>query len=424
MKKISIITLGCKVNKNESDNMAYLLGMQGYLVTDQLEKADYYIVNSCAVTNEGEKKSRQVVSKILKLNSLAKIMFCGCASENNAKQFKDKDNVVMVIGTKNKEQLVDYILNLDNKVKSDDAHFYNVLESSQRKKPHITNTRAYLKIQDGCNRFCSYCIIPYLRGRSVSRDINEIVDEAQQLAKRSHEIVLVGIDISDFKVNDKLALPLLVEKLSAVHSRFRFGSFEVNAISDELLASMKSAKNFVDHFHLSLQSGDDDVLKNMNRKYTTDEYYAKCKLIRSYFPNANITTDIIVGFPTETEEQFKNTIEFCKKVGFGRMHIFPFSVRGGTPASKLADLPKKVKQYRYQKLSKVGEGLSAQYYKSEIGNKRTLLLETESENHFVGYTENYIKTYIKKSNSYSSGETINITLIKTYKDGMKAEEIK
>lgn len=423
MKKVSIITLGCKVNKNESDHIAYLLSSNGYLVADQLQEADYYIVNSCAVTNEGERKSRQVISKILKVNNNARIFLCGCASENNPEQFESKKNVVKVIGTKNKEKIVDYILEMDNKEKNTDDHFANIIESSQRNKPYITNTRAYLKIQDGCNRFCSYCIIPYLRGRSVSRDINEIVEEAKQLAIKTNEIVLVGIDISDYKIDGKLALAKLVERLGEVECRFRFGSFEVNVISDELLTAMKNAKNFVAHFHLSLQAGDDEVLKKMNRKYTTAEYYAKCELIREYFPHANITTDIIVGFPTETEEQFENTVEFANKVGFGRMHVFPFSVREGTPASKLVDLPKAVKHSRYEKLSKEEEKISEKYYSSQIGSERELLLETHTDNYFVGYTDNYIKTYVQHREHYKSGDIISVRLIKTYKDGMIAEEI-
>ncbi len=422
MKKVSIITLGCKVNKNESNYLAYLLSLNGYLVTDQLQKADYYIVNSCAVTNLGERKSRQVISKILKLNKAAHIIICGCASENNAKQFEEKKNVLKVIGTKNKVSIVDYILEIDNKSKVDN-HFANIIESSQQQKPYLSNTRAFLKIQDGCNRFCSYCIIPYLRGRSVSRDINEIVEEAKRLALITKEIVLVGIDISDYKIDGKLALSKLVLQLGEVDSRFRFGSFEVNVINDELLTAMKSAKNFVAHFHLSLQSGDDEVLKQMNRKYTTAEYYSKCELIRKYFPHANITTDIIVGFPTETDEQFENTVEFVKKVGFGRIHIFPFSVREGTPASKLIDLPKTIKKSRYEKLSKIEEKISENYYKSEIGKNRELLLENQSENYFIGYTDNYIKTYVQSKEHYKNGEIISVKLINIYKDGMKAEEI-
>lgn len=410
MKTVSVITFGCKVNKNESDAIAHLLSGYGYFVTDELIKADYYIINSCAVTNEGEKKSRQVISKILKLNKNAHIVICGCASENNAEQFKNKLNTGKVIGTKNKETLVDYILAHDNLPIANKGDIKSTIK--------LSNTRAYLKIQDGCNRFCSYCIIPYLRGRSDSYPVDEVVREAFELSKTSKEIVLVGIDISDYKINGKLALPMLVEKLKAVPSRFRFGSFEVNVISDELLTAMKSAGNFVPHFHLSLQSGDDQTLKHMNRKYTTAHYQEKCNLIKTYFPNANITTDIIVGYPTETNEQFENTVNFAKSIGFGRMHIFPFSVRDGTPAAKLQDLPKKIKQERVKQLSKVAANLSKKFYTSQIDKVREVLIETKSNDMYVGYTDNYIKTYITSLRHLESGEVIPVKLEKIYKDGM------
>ncbi|MBO7219101.1 MAG: MiaB/RimO family radical SAM methylthiotransferase, partial [Clostridia bacterium] len=317
--KVCLITLGCKQNKYESDCMANILKSNGYTITTNLEYADIYVLNTCAVTQEAEKKSRQYIAKFNKLNDNCKIVVCGCASENNLSQFDNKKNVFSIIGNEAKEKILDIVNNATKQVFDIDHKTYPRLSS-----PTKTTTRAHLKIQDGCNNFCSYCLIPYLRGRSRSRDIEEIIAEAHELSTHSEEIVLTGIDISSFKVDGKLALPILMSRLKDLSSTIRIGSLEVNVITDELLQVLSSMPNFAPHFHLSLQSGCDKVLEKMNRHYTTQEYYDKVCLIRKYFPDANITTDVIVGFPNETEECFEETKKFVDKVKFSFMHIFPY----------------------------------------------------------------------------------------------------
>ncbi len=319
MKSVSIITLGCKQNKYESDCMANILLQAGYKVYSHLTEADIYLINTCAVTKEAEKKSRQYIAKINKINNNAKIIVCGCASENNIEQFINKDNVFSVFGTEGKQNILDYINRLTQ------AKTKIPLDYNSPKNPLKTTTREYLKIQDGCNNFCSYCLIPYLRGRSRSRDLQDILSEARMLAERSHEIVLTGIDISSFKIDNQLGLPRLMQELGKFPVLIRLGSLEVNVITRELMEVLASMPNFAPQFHLSLQSGDAEILKKMNRHYTPNEYYAKIELIREYFKDANITTDVIVGFGMETDEQFENTKKFIEKVGFSFVHIFPYS---------------------------------------------------------------------------------------------------
>ena len=415
MEKVCFLTLGCKVNKYESDCMAKILKQNGYSVTSNFEKADIYVVNTCAVTNEGEKKSRQIFHKIREVNPLAKIIVCGCASEHNLKQFEEK-GAFGGIGNVNKDTILCIIQN-GGFIKFDQEKTYEKLSN-----PYISSTRAYIKVQDGCDRFCSYCIIPYLRGRSRSRELNSIIAEAKELAKESKEIVLVGIDISDYKINGEPALGKLIYSLKDLPARIRLGSFEANVITKELLDVLKQVPNFAPHFHLSLQSGDTSVLKAMNRKYTAEEFLEKCKLIKTYFPDANITTDIIVGFPTETEEEFENTINFAKTVGFGKIHTFPYSVRSGTVASKMKDLPLSIKKERVAKLTKVSDELEIAFNKSMLGKTKKVLFEDEEDGYMVGFTDNYIKVYVDKE-KVESGELADIKLENLYKLGIKGEKV-
>lgn len=415
MEKVCFLTLGCKVNKYESDCMAKILKQNGYSVTSNFEKADIYVVNTCAVTNEGEKKSRQIFHKIREVNPLAKIIVCGCASEHNLKQFEEK-GAFGGIGNVNKETILSIIQN-GGFIKFDQEKTYERLSN-----PYISSTRAYIKVQDGCDRFCSYCIIPYLRGRSRSRELNSIIAEAKELANESKEIVLVGIDISDYKINGEPALGKLIYSLKDLPARIRLGSFEANVITKELLDVLKQVPNFAPHFHLSLQSGDTSVLKAMNRKYTAEEFLEKCKLIKTYFPDANITTDIIVGFPTETEEEFENTINFAKTVGFGKIHTFPYSVRSGTVASKMKDLPLSIKKERVAKLTKVSDELEIAFNKSMLGKTKKVLFEDEEDGYMVGFTDNYIKVYVDKE-KVESGELADIKLENLYKLGIKGEKV-
>jgi len=407
--KIRLITLGCKLNKYESDCMANILLKAGHEIT-QDNVADIYIINTCAVTQESEKKSRQYVAKCNKYNPHCKIIICGCASQNNPDQFKGKNNVFSIIGNEGKEKILNIINNCIVNVQDFDVNY------GKLNNPYITSTRAYLKVQDGCNNFCSYCLIPYLRGRSRSRSIEECVGEAIELSKISKEIVVTGIDVSSYNPS----LTKLMSNLSGVNARIRIGSLEVNVIDDELLSVLSNMPNFCPHFHLSLQSGCDSVLKRMNRHYTTKEYYEKVKLIRKYFTNANITTDIIVGFACETDEEFNETCNFVKKVGFGQVHIFPYSKRSGTMADKLyGDINMKVKKERVDILEKIAGDSRQSYLKSHIGQSFNVLTEDEEDEYVVGYTENYIKVYLKKNAIKNT--ILSVKLIETFKDGMRGE---
>ncbi len=411
--KISVLTLGCKVNKYESDSIVFELNKRGYESTDKLEFADAYIINTCAVTNEAEKKSRQMIERARKFNPNAKIYVMGCASQNRPEQFSDR-NVEAVIGTANKMQIVDLI---DNK-KDFSFDIPNVYEDNFFSDQKLS--RAFIKIQDGCNNFCTYCIIPYIRGRSRSRELSSIVDEVSKLPENVKEVVLVGIDVADYKVGNEKALGTLLKRLDVFGKRLRLSSMEDNLIDEKFMQELSSLKNFCPHFHLSLQTGCDEVLKKMNRKYTTAEFENSVNLIRKYFPLAGITTDVIVGFPTETEENFVSTSNFIKKIGFSQLHIFPYSKRDGTASAKLfKDLPGDVKACRAKKLEEIGKQLKKEFISKNKTGK--VLIEERNGDYFEGYTENYIKCYIK--DKCEVGEVVSVEITGAYKDGALAKRI-
>ena len=308
--KVSVMTLGCKVNKYESDSIIYKLNLKGFETTDKLEFADVYLINTCAVTQEAEKKSRQMIARCRKFNKNAKIIILGCASQNNLQQFVEK-NVDYIIGVANKIHACDIIENIAKRDKLKVANEIFALPSHYEDdmRAFTSRVRAYIKIQDGCNNFCTYCIIPYLRGRSRSREIFSIIDEVSSLDDEIKEIVLTGIDVADYRIDGKPSLALLLKELDTFQKRLRLSSFEEGIIDEEFLKSLAGLDNFCPHFHLSLQSGSDSVLKRMNRHYSTAQFLNSINLIRKYFPSSAITTDVIVGFPEETEEEFN---ELCK----------------------------------------------------------------------------------------------------------------
>ena len=410
--KISIITLGCKVNQYESGAIKEELIKMGHQVTQNLEPADLYILNTCAVTGIAEKKSRAHIAKFLKLNPNAKVIVCGCASEHNKEQFLKKPNVSAVIGTAGKNkipQILNEVGNLSTIIPLNYEDFsYNT----------TSRTRAYLKIQDGCNNFCSYCLIPFVRGRSRSRDLNSIVKEAEELSKTNKEIVLTGIDMSDYRIDGKLAFKELLEALKTNSCRIRVSSLECNIVTDDLLKTMKNMPNFCPQFHLSMQSGCNKILKLMNRHYTKEEFLQKVELIRKYFPNAALTTDVIVCFPTETDEDFAETVDTIKKANFYEMHIFPYSKREGTVASKMQMVDGNVVNSRVKILEKINAQNKADYINQQ---KDILFCLTESiENDYVvGFTENYIKMYLP--NSSPLHQIVKIKVKKQFLDGALGE---
>ncbi len=405
--KIAVLTLGCKVNKYESDALIFELKNRGFDATDKLEEADAYIINTCAVTNEAEKKSRQMIERARKFNPNAHIYVMGCASQNRPAQF-DKKGVQFLIGTANKKKILDELEKVGQNIYALPEKYEDDLFSAQ------TLTRAFIKIQDGCNHFCTYCIIPYLRGRSRSRSVQSIESEVEKLPSSVKEIVLVGIDVSDFLIGGKKGLGTLLERLDRFGKRLRLSSMEDNLIDEDFLDKLSKLKNFCPHFHLSLQSGSDSVLKKMNRHYTTEEFENSVNLIRKHFPLAGITTDIIVGFPTETEEEFLQTMKFVEKVKFSQLHIFPYSKREGTVAAKLyKDLPGQVKADRMKRLSELGKRLKNEFI---LKNKTAkVLIEEKNGEYFEGYSENYIKCYIK--GDFAVGDVVSVELLKPFKHG-------
>ncbi len=384
--KIVVFTLGCKVNSCESASLINGLESMGHTVSEELSFADLYIINTCAVTSEAEKKSRQAIARAKKFNNNARIIVTGCASQNSYSSFENKQGVTLITGTANKSKILKMLdvsgVHIDN----------HTLDYDDIGIPKLTKTRAFIKVQDGCNNFCSYCLIPYLRGRSRSRNLDSIKEEI--LALNSYETVLTAINLSAYDYNGK-RLTDLINSLNNVNSRIRLGSLEVNVIDKNFLQSLLNLKDFAPHFHLSLQSGSDNTLKNMNRKYSTLEYASAVNLIREYFPNAGITTDIIVGFPTETEKDFIDSYNFVKQIEFSDIHCFPFSPREGTKAYSLKDLPSQVKKERLNKLLALKEELKLKFITKNLGNELFLITEDYANGYTVGYTENYIKVYIQ-----------------------------
>lgn len=420
MKKVSIITLGCKVNQYESDAIKFALSSAGFEVVNKLQPADYYIINSCAVTNEAEHKSREQISKIIKLNPDAKIYVCGCSGEVHPDSFLEKQNVEFVSGTENKLQVVDAIINGENgksNIRPSSTYFdgYSSLPSK---------TRGHIKIQDGCNNFCSYCIIPFTRGRERSRSLQSIKKEATRLAKLTREIVLVGINIASYGRDLKPKRTLLdVVKLfeSFPDVRLRFSSFEMGTLTTELLDKLASLPSFCPFFHISLQSASNNVLKKMNRHHTFEDYLALVTEIRKRFPDAGISTDIIAGFPTESEADFEEGLENIKKIKFSNLHVFPYSKREGTVASKLPQINGTIIKERAKKVAEIGAKDKADFIHSSINKVHEVLVEELKKGFFSGYTKNYIKTYLPPNDKIEINKVYKVKLIAPYLDGAMGE---
>lgn len=407
--KAVVFNLGCKVNQYESDVLCESLNAIGYEVSQDMEKADIFILNTCAVTAEAERKSRQAVARCRALNPSARIFVCGCASEKSSASFI-KDNVVYVIGSAGKNKILDSIEAKELHIQVEKLPSeYEISSLSSTKR-----TRAYVKIQDGCDSFCSYCIIPYLRGRSRSRAIEDIAAEVERLSKNTKEIVLTGINLMSYGKDIGTDLTALIKRLAHIDVRLRLGSFYAEGITEELLKALFGLKKFCPHFHLSLQSGDEEVLKDMNRRYTPDLYEEKIALIRLYDVNAAITTDIITGYPTESEESHRRTVEFIKRVNFSDIHIFPYSPREGTKAARLKTLPPEVIKHRKSELSELKEKLRTSYLLRNIGIKQSVLIEESDEEYASGYSQYYIRVYTHREN-----EVVECIPGALYKDGLK-----
>ena len=427
---VSFTTLGCKVNQFETEAMSELLENDGFKVVPHGEKSDVYIINTCAVTKESERKSRQFINKAKRLNPDALVVAVGCSVQLNSKKIKKETNVDIIIGTKNKGSIVrlikDKLNNNEQEFHVDDFKGRECFEELKITSVH-DKTRANIKIQDGCSQYCSYCIIPYLRGPIRSRNHEDIVQEVKKIALNGYkEVVLNGIHISSYgkERNEENALISLIEDINKIDGveRIRLGSLEPNLITEEFIKRYSSLNKVCDHFHLSLQSGSDSVLKRMNRKYTTVEYKNNVDIIRKYMPDAGITTDIIVGFPGETDEEFNETLEFVKAVKFSRIHVFKYSVREGTKAAEMTEqVDDSVKSHRSKILIELGEIISNDFMKRFIEKDMSVLIETEKkENLFEGYTTNYLKVLLK-SDINIKNEIINVHMINVNNDYLTGE---
>jgi len=416
--KVAFLTLGCKVNQYESDSLAQIMEDKGYEIVDNLNKdVDIVFLSTCAVTNEAERKSRQMISKINKECPHARIFVCGCASQHNPKNFEGKDKVSVIVGTSGKQWLTD-MLEQSGCYVIDAPYDYEDMPSPKKHR-----TRSYLKIQDGCNNFCSYCLIPYLRGRSRSRGLESIIVEAFNMSKVSKEIVLTGIDLSSWGSDINLNMLDLIESLKTINSRIRFSSMEAKIITPEFLKALQGMPNFCPHFHLSMQSGCDNTLKAMNRKYNVEEFLHKVDMIHTAFPTGAITTDLIVGFPTESEEDFATTMDTIKKAQFADIHIFPYSRRAGTVATRLPLIDGDIIKQRVVQVTKLRDELHNQFLNNQIGTTQEVLTEQEvDEKYLVGHSANFTKIYIEK-NKAQVNELVVVKIKSLFKDGVLADVI-
>lgn len=413
-KKAALHNLGCKVNSYETEAMQQLLEENGYEIVSFEEEADVYIINTCTVTNIADRKSRQMLHRARKMNPDAAVVAAGCYVQARGQEVLEDGAVDMIIGNNQKNQLIPMLEGWFAAREEQDfvpSALLDLTRVTEYENMNIRktaeHTRAFLKVQDGCNQFCSYCIIPYARGRIRSRRLEDVQAEVRGLAAAGYqEIVLTGIHLSsyglDFGTEEKTpdapfghGLQKLILALAEIEGirRIRLGSLEPRIITREFVEALAGCGKICPHFHLSLQSGCDSVLKRMNRHYTSEEYLNKCQLLREGFEQPAITTDVIVGFPGETEEEFAATMAFVEKVHFYEMHVFPYSRRQGTVADRMPDqVPEPVKKERSHQMLALADRMSQEYCDSFVGRQVSVLLEEQDpEGYMVGYTKEYIR---------------------------------
>ncbi|MBR5122392.1 MAG: tRNA (N(6)-L-threonylcarbamoyladenosine(37)-C(2))-methylthiotransferase MtaB [Anaerotignum sp.] len=400
MKKAASFALGCKVNQYESEAIAELFAEKGYEIVDIDDEADVYVINTCTVTNFGDKKSRQLIRKVKRQNENAIVCVVGCYAQTAPQELMKVEGVNLVLGTKDRAQIVELVENykVENGVES---HVSDIMKERLFEPLSIqklaNRTRAYLKIQDGCSQYCSYCIIPYARGPIRSREPEDVIAEVKRLAENGFkEVVLTGIHVASYG-KDRRDTSLL-EILRQVHDvegidRIRFSSIEPNVVTEEFAQAIADMPKVCDHFHLSLQSGCDKTLKEMNRKYDTEKYRQAAATLRKYLPEVALTTDIIAGFPGETEEDFQASYDFAKEIGFAKIHAFPYSPKRGTPAAERKDqLLNAVKSERSHRLIELSDKMADDFVQAYVGKEVEVLFERAIEDGvYEGHTTNYIK---------------------------------
>ena len=430
-KKVALHNLGCKVNAYEVEAMQQLLENAGYETVPLEEGADVYVINTCTVTNIADRKSRQMLHKAKKMNPDAIVVATGCYAQADTEKLKEDTAVDLILGNNQKTQIVEAL----EEYEKEHAKQVQVIEINHTKEYEelsIASTaehvRAYIKVQDGCNQFCTYCIIPFARGRVRSRKIEEVLSEVETLAAKGYkEVVLTGIHLSsygvDFPKEERESLLSLIQAVSRVEgiSRIRLGSLEPRIITEEFLEGIVKTGKVCPHFHLSLQSGCNKTLKNMNRRYSAQEYAEKCELIRKFYPALALTTDVIVGFPQETEEDFEESYEFVKKIHFYETHIFKYSRRHGTKAASMdGQLTEAAKAQRSDRMLELHEIRAREYEEAMIGKKMELLLEEEIEIDgrpwYVGHSREYVRAVISKTDAHRVNDLVTVKAVAFVRD--------
>ena len=435
MPKAALHNLGCKVNAYETEAMEQQLKERGYEIVPFDEKADVYIINTCSVTNIADRKSRQMLHRAKKLNPESVVVAAGCYVQVASEELKKDASVDIVIGNNKKAELADILDEyLGNVHEEEEAEVFvtDLSHGSDYEALHLEqpsdHTRAFIKVQDGCNQFCSYCIIPYARGRVRSRSMEDVTEEVRTLAENGYkEVVLTGIHLSsygvDFPKEERESLLSLIQAVSRVEgiSRIRLGSLEPRIITEEFLEGIVKTGKVCPHFHLSLQSGCNKTLKNMNRRYSAQEYAEKCELIRKFYPAPALTTDVIVGFPQETEEDFEESYEFVKKIHFYETHIFKYSRRHGTKAASMdGQLTEAAKAQRSDRMLELHEIRAREYEEAMIGKKMELLLEEEIEIDgrpwYVGHSKEYVRAVISKTDAHRVNDLVTVKAVAFVRD--------
>ena len=403
MKKAALHNLGCKVNAYETEAMQQMLVQAGYEIVPFTEKADVYVINTCSVTNMADRKSRQMLHRAKSKNPDSIVVAAGCYVQTKEQEAACDEAIDIIIGNNMKHELVERIAEFE-KERQDVCAVIDINDRQQEYEELFLettgeHTRAFIKAQDGCNQFCSYCIIPYARGRVRSRKMENVLEEVNRLAKAGYqEVVLTGIHLSSYGVDTGDSLLELIQKINEIDTikRIRLGSLEPRLITREFTEQLAKVEKICPQFHLSLQSGCDETLKRMNRKYTAEEYAASCEILREYFDHPAITTDVIVGFPGETEEEFATTKAFLERIHFYEMHIFKYSKRQGTRAAVMEDqIPEEIKTARSSELIELGEKMSQEFREYYKNTTQEVLFEEKvtlnGEEVYVGYTKEYVK---------------------------------
>ncbi|GAB6169640.1 tRNA (N(6)-L-threonylcarbamoyladenosine(37)-C(2))-methylthiotransferase MtaB [Clostridium carnis] len=430
--KVAFATLGCRVNVYESEAMTEKFIREGYEVVDFSEVADVYVINTCTVTNMGDKKSRQIISRARRLNENAIIAAVGCYSQMAPKEVSEIPGVDVVLGTRNKGDVVYYVNKAKDEGKSQ-VHVEGVLKNKKFEDLNIEDyqdkTRAFLKIQDGCNRFCTYCLIPYARGSVCSKDPKKVIEEVNKLAEHGFkEIILSGIHTASYGLDleGNITLINIIEEIEKVDGieRIRIGSIEPAFFTEEVIEKIKGFKKLCPHFHLSLQSGSDGTLKRMNRRYTAKEYEDSVELLRKTMPDVSITTDVIVGFPGETEEEFNETYEYLKRIKLTKTHVFKYSPRKGTKAAEMGDqIDGNIKEQRSKLLIELSNKNEKEFNEKFLNKNMDVLIEKEvkdKEGIFEGYTRNYIKVEVPCNCLDITGKIVDVKITEAEQEFVKA----